>query len=137
VEIEYILSDHQREQIEPLCERLRVMFPPWVASLSVRFDPDHDDPAQVHARPEYRSIGIAIGNAWFSEVPDEQAVHLIHELAHGFVAPLAQAHAGLLNALTDEDTPMRRWGEEALRIAEEGCVSDLSRVFAALLKQET
>jgi hypothetical protein len=87
VEIEYILSDHQREQIEPLMERLRAVMPPWVASMTVRFNPDLSDVARVNAQPEYRMIGINIGDSWFSETPEEQTVALVHELAHGFVAP--------------------------------------------------
>jgi hypothetical protein len=134
VEIEYILSDHQREYIEPLMERVRVVMPHWVQGVSVRYDPDLSDVARVHAQPEYRTMGIGIGDSWFSEVPDEQTVHLIHEICHSHVAAMAAVFKGMLNAHTEEDSAMRSWGEEAMRIAEEGCVSDLSRTFAALLR---
>jgi hypothetical protein len=137
VDIEYILSDHQRAQIEPLFELLRPVMPPWIAGMSVRYNPDLTDIAQITAQAEYRTAGIKIGDGWFTDTPDEQIVHLIHEIAHCHVAAMSQAYVGMLNALTEEDSALRKWGEEALRIAEEGCVSDLSRVFAALLKQET
>jgi hypothetical protein len=133
VEIEYILSDHQREYIEPLMERLRVVLPPWVASATVRFDPEITDVACVAVLPEYRRMNMQIGDSWFSEPPDEQRAHLIHEICHTYVEAMAAVFKNMLHAHTEEGSAMRLWGEEAMRIAEEGCVSDLSRTFAALL----
>ena len=134
IEIEYILSPHQREAIEPIMERATPMIPPWVTAISVRYVSDLDAMAKVNSVPEYRMLHIQIGDAWFSETPEGKPLCIIHELSHGYVASMAQAYRTLLLAFTNDGSPVRQLGEEAIRIAEEACVSDLSRVFKGLLR---
>lgn len=135
MEIEWIVADHNREQLAPVVEIARKVLPAWVAELTIRCDPQLDAIADVSANPEYRNVIVRVGDQWFSDTPTNQRIHLLHEFSHALISSVSQVFTGLLNAYTEKDSPERKMGEETMRIAEESVVSDLSRVFNRLLTE--
>lgn len=126
--IEWIVSPEQQPTIESaLIPALRFV-PPWLQSLTVRYDPSEENLAAIHVQPEYRHANLRIGNAWFSEIEEERAVALLHEVLHCHIEALAVVYDGLMQATTEEG-PLKTWAAEAWRRAEEAVVCDLSRVL--------
>jgi hypothetical protein len=123
---EWLVNDEQRAFIKPLWADVSRFLPTWVQSVSIRFDPNCDDLANISVRPEYRTASIRIGSAWFSEEAAERRVTLLHEVLHAYVEELAVVFRDLLGACEPKE-PLRKWAEEQWRRAEEGAVCDLSR----------
>lgn len=126
--VEWLLSDQMRVQIEP-CLRAALRFaPPWLQSLSVRYDPNVEDLMQIGVRTEYRHANIQVGNAWFSETESERRNAVIHEMVHTHTQGMHDVYAALLEALEPPEA-VKRWADEQWRRAEESAVCDLSRVL--------
>lgn len=134
-EIEWIIADHNREQLEPVVEIARKVLPSWVVDMVIRYNPRLDAIAKVNCNPEYRNLIVQIGDQWFSESDSNRRIHLLHEFSHGLISSVSKVYVGLLEAYTEDGSPQRKWGEETMRIAEETVVSDLSRVFDRLLSE--
>lgn len=135
MEIEWIVSDHQRPALATVVDVAGKVLPPWVAEMVIRYDPRLDAIARVSSNVEYRNVIVQIGDQWFSESEPNRLIHILHEFSHGIVAPVLQVHDSVKNAYTAEDSPERKIVEESMRIAEESAVSDLSRIFYRLLTQ--
>lgn len=132
-ELVWIVSNSQRVFLEPLMGAALQVAPPWLRTLSVRYDPNLEDIAKVRVLPEYRTAHMQVGDAAFSDSPQETPITILHELMHTHVAALSNAFTALLEATTEPDTPLRAWAERVWHDAEEGCVTDLSRKIAPLL----
>lgn len=133
--IEWMLSPEQRKAVEPMLLRGMHYCPPWIASMAVRYDPEERNLLSTSVRPEYRYASLRVGNAWFSESKDERGVAVYHEVLHQYVEALAVVFNDLLEAATEEDSPLAKWASEQWRRAEEAMICDLSRAIAAREKE--
>lgn len=126
--VEWGMEEEQRAKVEPVWNRVCYLLPPHVQSLNIRYNAHSDNLAQAGVLPEYRTISLEIGPAWFAETDSEKEVALRHEVLHAHVEVLAAVFNDLLNAtVIDEDSPLRLWAKEQWRRAEESVISDLSR----------
>lgn len=128
--VDWIVAPEQRQEIEPhLTVALRYL-PPWVRSLTVRYDPTEENLASVGVQPEYRTAAVRVGDGWFSESHAERRIAMVHEVLHAHLQTLAVVFADLLAAMEPDDA-LRRWAEEQWRRAEEGVCTDLADVLTA------
>jgi hypothetical protein len=127
--VEWIVSAEHRTALEPLLARALHYAPPWLANVSVIYDPHEKSLLSTTVLPEYRVQTIRVGNGWFSETAEERAVNVYHEALHAHVETLAVVFQDLLTACEPSDQ-LRRWAEEQWRRAEEAVVSDLARSIA-------
>ncbi len=125
-EIEWLVSADMRHQIEPhLLAALRYC-PPWMLTLTVRYEPHEGDLLSTSVLPEYRTASIVVGSGWFSDTDIEKRVSFVHEILHQYVETLAVVFRDLLGAM-EPDKAMKTWAGEQWRRAEEAMICDLSR----------
>lgn len=127
IRVEWIVTDEQRATLEPDVAFAVRMVPRWVDTVTVRYDPDEQELCSVGSAVEYRCVGVTVGDGYFSQDSSERRWAITHELVHGHIEPLANAFMSLLNATTEEDSPLYKWAKEQWRQAEEGCVCDFAR----------
>jgi hypothetical protein len=130
--VEWGMEQEQREAVEPLWNKVSYLLPTYIQCLNIRYNAHSENLAQTGVLPEYRTVSLEIGPAWFAETEAERLVALRHEVLHTYIETLSVVFGDLLTAaVPDENAPLRQWGKEQWRRAEEGVISDLSRRLGA------
>ncbi len=128
-----------------MLDELGILFPLWMQTVRVRFDPeDKDNVAYMTADKEYRRCTIRICPA-FLELSDwQQTETLVHEIMHNFNAPVGDAAMDQLNTLyhdREDDEDINRVlaykvASASIARAVEGVNQDLTYMIMRLLERQ-
>lgn len=115
--------------VRPLLARWLFLAPSWLHTLDVCWQNDGDDTteAAIDVRYEYRTACLTIYPRFLEIAPDRQSATIRHEVLHTAVAPLERVARAVVERACCEDSPLREWAGEEVRVALESVVTDLTR----------
>jgi hypothetical protein len=126
-----------KKEIQAELKALQWLIPSWCQYLYINWNPTGSNDGTLifcNTMYEYRNVRLTFCPLFLEET-DRRREHVIHDLLHGFAAPLADYAYDTIDRLVtaDEAPKFRDSLLEELRVRNESFVQDLAHCLAAKL----
>lgn len=101
------IEEQNKLEIEKYLVPFLWLVPGWCQTLYIALYPSSETGESVvetTTNYDYRNIKIDFFSCWLNEREDAKAMHVVHELLHGFVAVLADYAGNSFDTLCPEET---------------------------------
>lgn len=125
-----VLSKNKKE-IEKYLNTWLWLVPKWCQELHIALYPSSENgnnACETTSDYEYRRIKIDFFTGWINERDEAKRMHIVHELIHGFIAPMADYASHTFDILASEDNEpkLNQTVNDELRVRHESATQDLA-----------